>query len=201
MDRPRFEDIKSYDEFIKYYWYLEELQAICKALHLEYVGGKAELNNAIKSYFDGVIIPHKPKAAIKSNIETLTLETRLIDCGFTFGQRFRDFYIQVTGDKNFKFTADMVATVKAVKEKQDSGFTLGDLLDVKLGKKAYKKFDNSSCQWNRFLKDFCADEINDIYPNKLKAASKFWAILRSSDLPKVYSREFIESHKNEINSL
>ena len=198
MDRPQFEDIKSYDEFIKYYWYLEELKAICKALHLEYIGGKAELNNVIKSYFDGVIIPHKPKAAFKSNIETLTLETRLIDCGFTFGQRFRDFYIQVTGDKNFKFTADMVATVKAVKEKQDNGFTLGDLLDVKLGKKAYKKFDNSSCQWNRFLKDFCADEINDIYPNKLKAASKFWAILRSSDLPKVYSREFIEKCKSGL---
>lgn len=80
MDRPRFEDIRSYDEFIKYYWYLEELQAICKALHLEYVGGKAELNNVIKSYFEGVIIPHKPKASFKSNIETLTLETRLIDC-------------------------------------------------------------------------------------------------------------------------
>ncbi len=41
INRPNFEDIKSYDEFIKYYWYLEELQTICKTLHLEYIGGKS----------------------------------------------------------------------------------------------------------------------------------------------------------------
>ena len=195
MSRPQFEDIKSYDEFIKYYWYLEELQAICKSLHLEYIGGKIELNNVIKSYFNGVIIPHKPKETIKRTVETLTLETSLIDCGFTFGQRFRDFYIQVTGNKNFKFTADMVATAKAVKNNHDIEFTLGDLLDIKLGKKVYAIYDKSSCQWNKFLKDFCADEINSAYPNKLETARRFWEILRNSDLPKVYSREFIAKNK------
>ena len=198
MQRPKFEDIKSYDEFTKYYWYLEELKAICKSLNLEYVGGKIELNKIIKAYFDGVIIPHKPKAKIKCTTEELTLETRLIDCGFTFGPRFRDFFVKVTGDKNFRFNADMVATAKAVKENGDRQFTLGDLLDIKLGKKAYAKYDKSSCQWNKFLKDFCADENNDIYPDKLKAASCFWGLLRSSDLPKVYSREFIENNKNKI---
>lgn len=198
MERPNFEDIKSYDEFAKYYWYLEELQAICKSLHLEYVGGKIELNGIIKSYFDGVIIPHKPKAAIKSKVENLTLDTSLIDCGFTFGQRFRDFYINVTGDKNFKFTADMVATAKAVKNNHDTEFTLGDLLDIKFGKKVYAVYDKSSCQWNKFLKDFCADEINNIYPDKLKTAIRYWEILRNSELPKVYSREFIESNKDRI---
>lgn len=198
MKRPEFEDIKSYDEFNKYYWYLEELQAICKSLHLEYVGGKIELNKIIKSYFDGVIIPHKPKTKIKCKTETLTLRTSLIDCGFTFGQRFRDFYINITGDKNFKFTADMVATAKAVKNDYDTKFTLGDLLDVKLGKRVYAVYDKSSCQWNKFLKDFCADEINNIYPDKLRAALRFWEILRNSDLPKVYSREFIADNKNKI---
>lgn len=196
--RPNFEDIKSYDEFIKYYWYLEELQTICKTLHLEYIGGKIELNNVIKSYFDGVIIPHKPKAVIKSKVETLTLETSLIDCGFTFGQRFRNFYIQETGDENFKFTANMVATAKSVKSNHDTGFTLGDLLDIKLGKKAYAVYDKSSCQWNKFLKDFCADEMNNDYPNKVQAARRFWEILRNSDLPKVYSREFMENNINKI---
>ena len=198
MERPRFEDIKSYDEFIKYYWYLEELKAICKSLNLEYVGGKIQLNSIIKSYFDGIIIPHKPKSAIKRSADNLTLETSLIDCGFTFGNRFRDFFIQVTGDKNFKFTADMVASAKALKDNHDTEFTLGDLLDIKLGKKVYAIYDNSSCQWNKFLKDFCADKNNDIYTDKLKTASKFWKLLRSSDLPKVYSREFIEKNKTQI---
>ena len=198
MSRPKFEDIKLYDEFIKYYWYLEELQSICKSLQLEYIGGKAELNGIIKAYFDGIIIPHKPKAAIACKVADPTLETSLIDCGFTFGQKFRDFYIRVTGDKNFKFTADMVASVKAVKNNRDTDFTLGDLLDIKLGKKVYSAYDRSSCQWNKFLKDFCADEVNNVYADKSKAAREFWKILRNSDLPKVYSREFIENNKDKL---
>ena len=198
MERPKFEDIKSYDEFIKYYWYLEELKEICKGLHLEYVGGKTQLNNVIKSYFDGIIIPHKPKTIAKGTTNNLTLDTSLIDCSFTFGNRFRDFFKQITGDKNFKFTADMVATAKAVKENQDTEFTLGDLLDIKLGNKTYATYDNSSCQWNKFVKDFCADKNNDIYPDKLKSASKFWQLLRSSNLPKVYTREFIEKNKDKV---
>lgn len=198
MNRPKFEDIKTYDEFIKYYWYREELQEICKKLNLEYLGGKIELNNVIKSYFDGVIIAHKPKTVLKSKTDNLTSETSLLDCGFTFSQKFRDYFIKETGDKNFKFTADMVATVKAVKENKDKTFTLKDLLDIKLGKNVYVKYDKSSCQWNKFLKDFCADECNNVYSDKLKTASKFWKLLRVSDLPKVYSREFIKSNKDNI---
>ena len=198
MERPPFKNINSYEEFKKYYWYREELQAICKSLNLEYNGGKSRLNRVIEAYFDGVTIPHRPERKPKSTTEILTLETGLIDCGFTFGEKFRDFYKTQTGDKNFKFTADMVATVKAVKENEDRAFTLKDLLDVKLGIKAYAKYDNSSCQWNKFLKDFCADENNRLCPDKLKTAGRFWKLLRNSDLPKVYSREFIENNRNKI---
>lgn len=195
MERPKFEDIKSYDEFVKYYWYLEELRAICKSLNLEYVGGKAELNNVIRSYFDGIVIPHKRRATTKRKVGELTLDTGLIACGFTFGQMFRDFFVRVTGDKNFKFTADTVATAKAVKNNGDIEFTLGDLLDVRLGKKVYAVYDKSSCEWNKFLHDFCADEINDGYADKFRAALRYWKILRESDLPKVYSREFVQNNK------
>lgn len=87
MKRPKFEDIKSYDEFGKYYWYSDEPKAICKSLSLEYVGRKSKLNGVIKSYFDGVNIPHTPKTKIKRKVENPTLETSLIDCGFTFGQK------------------------------------------------------------------------------------------------------------------
>lgn len=198
MKRPDFKEIKSYDEFIKYYWYLEELKSICKSLNLEYIGGKNELNNVIKAYFDGIRISHKVKRKLKSKVDILTVETPILDCGFTFNQKFRDFYIFLTGDKNFKFNADMVATVKAVKLNNDSSFTLGDLLKVKSGEIVYAVYDKSSCQWNKFLKDFCADKTNDVFPDKLKTASKFWSLLRSSSLPKVYSREFIENNKDKI---
>ncbi len=199
MDRPNFTDIKTYSEFCKYYWYREELQLICKNLNIEYNGNKTELNKNIEAYFNGINIPHKPKTALKPITTKLTLETSLIDCRFTFGNKFRDFFIDITGDKNFKYTADMVATVKAVKENKDYSFTLGDLLNIKLGKLTYAKYDTSSCQWNKYFKDFCADTNNDIYTNKLKVASKFWKLLRNSNLPKVYTREFIENNKNNIN--
>ncbi|MDE6407947.1 MAG: SAP domain-containing protein [Anaeroplasmataceae bacterium] len=198
MNRPKFDDIKSYEEFIKYYWYRDELQAICKSLHLEYNGEKKDLNKIIESYFNGILIPHKSKPTSKARINDLTLDTSLLDCGFTFGPRFREFFIQITGDQKFKFTADMVATVKVVKETKDKEFTLRNLLDIKYGNKSYAKFDNSSCQWNQFLKDFCADKDNDIYREKLKTASRFWKLLRNSDLPKVYSKEFIEKNRDKI---
>ena len=82
----------------------------------------------------------------------------------------------------------MVATVKAVKETNDEAFTLGDLLDIYYGKKTYAKYDKSALQWNKFLKDFCADEQNADCKDKLKAAAELWKIVRESDLPKVYRR-------------
>ena len=47
MDRPEFDDIKDYEEFIKYYWYRDELIRICKEHGLKASGTKIELNNVI----------------------------------------------------------------------------------------------------------------------------------------------------------
>lgn len=51
--RPDFKDIKSIEEFNKYYWYREELSKICKSLGLEYRSTKKELNYIIEQYFKG----------------------------------------------------------------------------------------------------------------------------------------------------
>lgn len=198
MDRPKFEEIKSYNEFASWYWYLAELKAICRGLGVEYIGGKIELNKIIKSYFDGVKILHAPKKSSKQTAQELKMETKIIDCNFVFNQKFRDFFIAQTLEPNFKFTADMVATVKAVKANKDDSITLGDLLEIKRGNKEYVKYDNSSCQWNKYLKAFCADPQNDIYENKLNTAIQFWQILRKTNLPKTYSREFNDSNRNLI---
>ncbi len=58
----------------------------------------------------------------------------------------------------FKFNVDMVASAKAVKENGDESFTLGDLLDIYYEKRNYVKYDKSALQWNKFVKDFCADD-------------------------------------------
>lgn len=192
MQRPDFDNIKTFEEFSKYYWYRDELIKICKAHGLMVAGSKIELNKVIEKYFCGeIVLPVKKpavKRSCKKTVNELTLSTGIIECGFTFGPKFRAFFETQTGLKPFKFNVDMVATVKAVKETNDEAFTLGDLLDIYYGKKTYAKYDKSALQWNKFLKDFCADEQNADCKDKLKAAAELWKIVRESDMPKVYRR-------------
>ncbi|MBO4900658.1 MAG: hypothetical protein J5509_10260 [Lachnospiraceae bacterium] len=215
MNRPDFDTIKDFEEFSKYYWYREELIKICKAHGLKHTGSKIELNKVIEAYFAGEkILPERTSGdgkrsrsgAGKKNhadsgsnprrkkitVTELTPETGLIECGFTFGNRFREFFSEQTGEEHFKFNVDMVATVKEVKAKGDESFTLGDLLDVYYGQKTYARYDKSALQWNRFVKDFCADEATAGYKERLKAAAALWKIVRESDREKVYSRELLE---------
>lgn len=195
--RPAFDDIKSYEEFSKYYWYREELQQICKSHGIDASGMKAELNYNIEQFFKGNIIkpkiPQKKVAAKKTQIP-LTLKTGLIECGFTFGPRFREFFAEQTGITNFKFNVDMVATARKVKENHDTNFTLGDLLDIYYGKKSYAKYDKVSLQWNKFVHDFCADPATANFPNKLKTAAALWKQVRESTREKVYTHELLEAN-------
>ena len=203
MERPEFDKIISYTEFSKYYWYREELIKICKDHGLKTPSGKLELNKVIEAYFAGErILPEKKRIKKKKPIITeLTLDTGLIDCGFTFGNRFREFFSNQTGEEHFKFNVDMVATVKAVKEREDGSFTLGDLLDVYYGKKIYARYDKSALQWNKFVKDFCADDATKEFGERLKAAATLWRIVRDSDMEKVYSRELLEKYRDRFYEL
>ena len=201
MNRPEFDEIKDYAEFSKYYWYRDELIEICKAHGLKAPSGKIELNQVIEAYFAGEkILPERKTVSRKKKpvVTELTLETGLIECGFTFGNRFREFFMQQTGEENFKFNVDMVATAKAVKEKGDENFTLGDLLDIYYGRKTYAVYDKSALQWNRFVKDFCADEATNVYKERLAAAAALWKIVRESDMKKEYSHELFEKYKDKI---
>ncbi len=198
-NRPNFKKIKSYSEFEKYYWYRQELIQICKSLDIDYSGTKKELNNAIKEYFKGNFI--KKKKLIKTTKKTtdsLTLDTKLLECNFAFNQKFRDFFKGKTGIKNFKFNTDMIATAKKVKQDGDVSFTLEDMLDVYYGKCEYAKYDHSSCQWNQFYKDFCADPSNSIFNNKLKVASILWKIVRDSTNDKIYTKNIVEDNYDKL---
>ena len=221
MQRPEFEEIKDFEEFSKYYWYREELIKICKAHGLKADGGKIELNKVIEAYFNGeIILPEKKKRIGKEKklvesdgvkaqnrtprnkkpvVTDLTLDTSLIECGFTFGNRFRDFFSKQTGVEKFKFNVDMVATAKKVKETGDEAFTLGDLLDIYYGKQTYATYDRSALQWNKFVKDFCADEATLCFENRLKAAAKLWKVVRESDRKKEYSHELLEEFLKDEN--
>ena len=201
MERPEFDSIRDYEEFSRYYWYRDELIRICKAHGLRSDGTKIELNRIIEAYFAGEkILPERPKKAgpRKNTVKELTLDTGLLECGFTFGNRFREFFSEQTGEAHFKFNVDMVATVKEVKARGDETFTLGDLLEVYYGRRTYATYDRSALQWNRFVKDFCSDEATRIYAGRLKAAAALWKIVRESDREKVYSRRLLEEFRDRI---
>ena len=206
MSRPDFSEIKTFEEFSKYYWYREELIKICRTLGLKSKGGKIELNKMIESYFNGEkLLPEKSTSSRHSETKprhpelfsgSLSLSTSLIECNFTFGPRFRQFFEKETGIKPFKFNVDMVASAKRAKETNDTSFTLGDLLDIYYKKKTYAKYDKSALQWNKFVQDFCTDPATARFPNKLKAAASLWKIVRESTREKVYKPELLELLKD-----
>ena len=196
--RPKFEKITSFDEFNKYYWYREEISQICKSLGLEYRGTKQELNHIIEQYFKGNLIKKSSIKNTKKQVENITLDTPLLECGFSFNAKFREYFSALTGISPFKFTADMATAWRKVKSEKNIKFTIEDLLKVYYGKSDYAKYDNSVCQWNQFLKDFCADEYSRNYSNKLKVASILWKEVRNSEKEKIYSKNLLTEYAYKL---
>ncbi|VEE81269.1 SAP domain-containing protein [Streptococcus constellatus] len=198
-DRPDFTTMKTYQEFSHYYWYRTELADICKQLGLEYSGIKTELEEEIKQYFAGNVVQKKVplKTKKKQGIE-LTLDTPLLSCDFAFNTRFREFFAQQTGVSSFKFTADMAAAWRKVKAEKDVEFTLRDMLAIYQGQSTYAKYDNTSCQWNQFVKDFCADKNNAAFQQKLKVAAILWQKVKHSTASKVYHQQLVKNYWDDI---
>ena len=196
--RPEFGKITSFEEFNKYYWYREELSQICKLLGLEYKGTKQELNYIIEEYFKGNLIKKSSIKNKKKQVEKITLDTALLECGFSFNTYFREYFSSLTNVSPFKFTADMATVWRKVKKENDLSFTIQDMLKVYYGKLDYAKYDNSACQWNQFLKDFCADENSRNYSNKLKVASILWKEVRNSKNKKMYSTNLLTEYSGKI---
>ena len=196
--RPSFKDIESFEEFNKYYWYREELSQICKSLGLEYRCTKKELNYIIEQYFKGNRIEKSTRKVNKKNAEVISLNTPLLECGFSFNQKFRDYFSAVTGVIPFKFNADMATAWRKVKRDNDINFTIQDMIKTYYGESDYAKYDNSACQWNQFLKDFCADESSNNYSNKLKVAAILWKEVRDSKSEKNYSKQLLNEYKYKV---
>ena len=197
-NRADFSNIKSFEEFNRYYWYREELSQICKSLGLEYRGTKQDLNHIIEQYFKGNRIEKSVRKVNKRQAEAITLNTPLLECGFSFNQKFREYFSVVTGVDPFKFNADMATAWRKVKAENDLNFTIQDMLKVYYGESDYAKYDHSVCQWNQFLKDFCSDEFSDFYSNKLKVAAILWKEVRDSTNEKIYSRQLLDEYRYKI---
>jgi len=197
-NRVDFSNIKSFEEFNRYYWYREELSQICKSLGLEYRVTKQELNHIIEQYFNGNKIEKFIRKVNKKQAEAITLNSSLLECGFSFNQKFREYFSVVTGVEPFKFNADMATAWRKVKAENDLNFTIQDMLKVYYGESDYAKYDHSVCQWNQFLKDFSSDKFSDFYFNKLKVAAILWKEVRDSTNEKIYSRQLLDEYRYKI---
>ena len=188
-NRPNFKDIHSFEEFNLYYWYREELSQICKSLGLEYRGTKQELNDIIHQYFLGNKVEKSVNKRNTKQVEVITLNTPLLHCGFSFNQKFREYFSTATGISPFKFNADMATAWRKVKKDKDITFTIQDMIKIYYGESDYAKYDSSACQWNQFLK---------FYSNKLKVASILWKEVRNSTNEKIYSRELLNEYEHKV---
>lgn len=196
--RPAFKDITSFEEFNTYYWYRKELAQICRSMGLEHRGTKQELKHIIEQYYKGVIIKKSSKQIKTKQTEHITTDTPLLECGFSFNTKFRKYFSILTGVSPFKFTADMAAAWRKVKNENDNNFTIQDMLDAYYGKSDYAKYDHAVCQWNQFIKDFCADKKSSSYSDTLKVASILWKKVRNSTRAKIYTEELLEIYFDNI---
>ena len=91
-NRPDFSNIKTFEEFNRYYWYREELSQICKCLGLEYRSTKQEMNHILEQYFKGNRIEKSVRKVNKKQTEAITLNMPLLECGFSFNQKFASIF-------------------------------------------------------------------------------------------------------------
>ena len=171
-NRPEFDKITSLDAFNKYYWYREELSQICKSIGLEHRGTKQELNHIIEQYFKGNLIKISSIKKEKKKVENITADTPLLECGFSFNAKFREYFSVLTGIAPFKFTADMATAWRKVKKENDLSFTIQDMLKVYYGKSNYS--------------------------NKLKVVSILWKEVRNSKNEKIYSKKLLAEYASKI---
>lgn len=122
-ERPDFNKIESYNEFIKYYWYRDELKKICKSLGVASNGTKQDLNYYIEQYFNGNIIKDKKYKASKVKDSSISLDSKLLECDFCFNQKFREYFSKLTNITNFKFNANMATTWRLVKKNMQDMIT------------------------------------------------------------------------------
>lgn len=189
------DDIKNHklsqNEFEKMYFYKTELQVICRNLKLNSSGTKYDLNQRIikfinhESQFNNIPPHHN---AITTDLK---LSTKIID-GVKLNHQLRVFLANYYQQETFKFSKAMAVTFREAKVNNDASITIQTLIDIHDGKISVNTDkDDSSYQWNQFVKDFCADPNTKSINNKLKSAAFLWKLVKSTS-DKNYSHRLLK---------
>ncbi len=177
MKRPRFEQIKSGQEFNQWYWLKAEMVEICKRSGLPSTGRKFDLRDRIMFALDnnGKLKPENKKVKAKSKFNwakaTLTPETRLTD-NVSFGPNFRSFMKSEIGNK-FSCHSDFMDWVKS-----NAGKTLADAIEKwhELEKRKENPNFKRAIADNNMLSQYVRDFLEENKNCTLKDAKKYWLL-------------------------
>ncbi|MGN7380833.1 MULTISPECIES: SAP domain-containing protein [unclassified Paenibacillus] len=197
--RPEFSTELTVEEFDRHYWYKEELENICRLHNIPATGTKAELLFRIKKWLGGEVTTDQRKANSSIRMEKepveISLDTRLIPDGFKFNQKAREFFARYYKQPRFSFTKEMAAALREAERRGDLDMTVADLIDIYEGKKQAGGPEESTYQWNQFVKDFNQDPNSKaIRKDRMKVAAHLWRQVRDQPGRKKYSPRLLENY-------
>lgn len=200
MERPVFNKNMKSDTFNSFYWYKEELEKICRENNLPNYGTKAELSAYINQYLNGVA-PREIKSVrkirrqVSTNLKAsqITLETKLLNSGFSLNKEARKFFCNYFDVEKFSFRKSMGIMMREVEKNADTEATVYDLIKcINNDENNYKNNDEEKTyQWNNFVREFRKDSYNSIFISQMKVAAILWKILRDSNKEKKYNRQLV----------
>lgn len=196
------------EKFKQTYFYKTELMQLCRKYGLPTYGTKAELNQYLKSYLSGISVNEiKAKRIHKShkNNQKITLETKILGEGFGFNQEARKFFAKYFGVENFVFKKEMAIIKRQAERNNDVEMTVRNLLEKyqevsKHGGMISETAEESTYQWNNFVRDFCKNSESQKYAQKLKVASILWKKVKNSQNTKKFEKKLMHKYKKEISN-
>jgi len=203
-NRPIFSPKLSKEEFLSHYWYKTELQEICANYNLPTLGTKAELQKYILAFLDGETPQNMRKMSNRKRVRTsgqpISLETKLITDGFKFDNKSRAFFANYYNVPNFSFTKAMAAALRMAEENNDTQMTVKDLITIYENKQNpfYASDEESTYQWNIFLKDFHSDSNTKKFTNKHQIAALLWRRVRDTPGEKKYTSYLLQIYAEDI---
>jgi len=212
--RPQFSRDLSLKQFSAYYWYKDELAAVCRQAGLETSGTKAELQNRITDFLRTGKIPKRSRRGRFSQIRktaaaktVISLSTRLIPEGFKFNRTTRGFFAKYYNVKKFSFTKEMAAALRDAEKRGDLEMTVADLVAVyeknknQKAKAARQSAEEKTYQWNSFVRDFNREARTRGLANRIQVAALLWRQVRDRAGVKTYSPQLLGEFAEAINKM
>ncbi|WP_125980710.1 SAP domain-containing protein [Loigolactobacillus iwatensis] len=206
-EHPKFSNTMPVSEFLEHYWYKTELQTICRQNKLPTFGTKAELTNYLVAFLNDIPsnkIKTVRKVTRQKSLKSyeITPKTKLLNSGFSLNNEARQFFTDYFHTTKFFFKKIMTIKLREVQRTKDVHADVAALikfyLDDQNHEKSFNNAEESTYQWNNFVRDFCKDPQSTNYSNKLKVAAILWQKVKLGRGAKQYKSVLIQRYSTAI---